>query len=219
MRGQEEGGVLVSDFDGTMTRHDFYKLIRAQLLGPEVPDYWEDYRAGRMTHFEALAAFFGAIRARREEVQGIITAMEVEPGICELIDELGVAGWRVVVASAGCGWYIERLLGECLKQVELHANPGQFVEGEGLLMELPRESAVFSPTVGIDKAAVVQSALESGRRVAFAGDGYPDLEAALLVPAGMRFARGDLAGALRDEGAGYVPFGSWAEVARRLMSG
>lgn len=211
------GGILVSDFDGTMTRFDFYRLIRSRMLGPEVPDHWEDYRAGRMTHFEALAAFFSAIRVGQAEVLEILEAMELEPGLCERIEELRVAGWKVVVASAGCAWYIERLLGACLAKVELHASPGRFVEGKGLLMELPVRSAVFSPTVGIDKAAVVRRALTSGTRVAFAGDGYPDLEAALLVPEEFRFARGDLAVALRGEEAGYVRFESWTEVARQLM--
>jgi hypothetical protein len=29
--------VLVSDFDGTMTRHDFYRLAIEELLPPDVP--------------------------------------------------------------------------------------------------------------------------------------------------------------------------------------
>ena len=42
-------GVLVSDFDGTMTRHDFYKLAIESLLSPDTPDYWAEYRAGAIT--------------------------------------------------------------------------------------------------------------------------------------------------------------------------
>jgi 2-hydroxy-3-keto-5-methylthiopentenyl-1-phosphate phosphatase len=49
-------GVLVSDFDGTMTRHDFYQLAAASLVPPETPDHWARYRAGAITHFEALRA-------------------------------------------------------------------------------------------------------------------------------------------------------------------
>jgi 2-hydroxy-3-keto-5-methylthiopentenyl-1-phosphate phosphatase len=56
------GGVLVSDFDGTMTRHDFYKLAIESLLSPDTPDYWAEYRAGTITHFEALRQYFAAIR-------------------------------------------------------------------------------------------------------------------------------------------------------------
>ena len=56
------GPVLVSDFDGTMTRHDFFKLAIAQLLPADTPDHWADYRSGKITHFEALRLYFSALR-------------------------------------------------------------------------------------------------------------------------------------------------------------
>ena len=34
--------VLVSDFDGTMTRRDFYQLVAERLLPPGTPDYWRE---------------------------------------------------------------------------------------------------------------------------------------------------------------------------------
>ena len=59
--------VLVSDFDGTMTQYDFYKLAIEFLLPADTPDYWVEYRAGTITHFEALRRYFAAIRATDEE--------------------------------------------------------------------------------------------------------------------------------------------------------
>ena len=38
--GAPPRALLVTDFDGTMTRHDFYKLAAQSLLPPEMPDYW-----------------------------------------------------------------------------------------------------------------------------------------------------------------------------------
>src|ERR1700730_11969576 len=54
-------GTLVSDFDGTLTRHDFFRLAVEHLMPAGVPDYWQEYREGRMTHFEAMQAYYGAI--------------------------------------------------------------------------------------------------------------------------------------------------------------
>ena len=65
--------VLVSDFDGTMTQHDFYKLAIELLMPPETPDYWVEYRAGTITHFEALRRYFAAIRATDEEVLAVMS--------------------------------------------------------------------------------------------------------------------------------------------------
>jgi 2-hydroxy-3-keto-5-methylthiopentenyl-1-phosphate phosphatase len=83
-------------------------------------------------------------------------------------------------------------------------------------MELPTTSPFFSPTVGIDKAAVVRAGIAQGRRVAFAGDGYPDADAARLVSAEFRFARGDLAGLLAREGLRFRRFERWSEIAEWL---
>jgi 2-hydroxy-3-keto-5-methylthiopentenyl-1-phosphate phosphatase len=70
--------------------------------------------------------------------------------------------------------------------------------------------------MGVNKSAVVQHALHIVDTVAFAGDGPPDLEPALLVQPGLRFARGILAEQLRERGGGFQPFSRWSEIARKL---
>ena len=64
-------------------------------------------------------------------------------------------------------------------------------------MELATDSPYASQVTGIDKVAVVQNALERYGRVAFAGNGAPDLDAALIVEPELRFARGWLADQLK----------------------
>lgn len=214
------GGILVTDFDGTLTRGDFYRLVVGELLPPGVPDYWTEYRAGRLSHFEALAGYFSHIRHTEAEVLAAIGRLGLDADLATDVAALESAGWRVVVASAGCAWYIRRLLDGAGVSLELHANPGRFAEGEGLLMELPTGSPYFSPTHGIDKAAVVQAAIaEVGPdRVAFAGDGFPDEHAARLVPTRLRFARADLAEALEWNRMSYREFDRWSEVARAILA-
>src|SRR5262245_15953491 len=104
------GGVLVSDFDGTMTRHDFYQLAVESLLPPDTPDQWTAYRAGTVTHFEALRRYFAAIRADEAAVLAVVKRMELDPRLPAAVRALRDAGWSVVVTSAGCAWYIRRLL-------------------------------------------------------------------------------------------------------------
>src|SRR4051794_34626000 len=68
--------VLVTDFDGTMTRRDFYKLAIERLLPPDTPDFWAEYRAGAITHFEALRRYFASIRSSEDEVLAVVACME-----------------------------------------------------------------------------------------------------------------------------------------------
>jgi 2-hydroxy-3-keto-5-methylthiopentenyl-1-phosphate phosphatase len=210
-------GVLVSDFDGTMTRHDFYKLVIESLLPPDTPDYWAEYRAGSVTHFEALRRYFASIRASEAEVLAVVDRMELDAELPATAESLRRAGWRVVVTSAGCEWYIRRLLGAAGVEVEVHSNPGRFEAGKGLLMEMPEGSPFLSPNLGVDKTAVVRRHLADERSVAFAGDGFPDAEPARLVPGELRFARGDLADVLAREGRPFHPFDKWSDIARVLL--
>jgi 2,3-diketo-5-methylthio-1-phosphopentane phosphatase len=210
-------GVLVSDFDGTMTHHDFYRLVVSRLVPPGTPDYWTEYRTGTITHFECLRRYFASIRESEAEVLAVVDGMELDPQLPAAVKELRRAGWSVVVTSAGCDWYIRRLLAAAGVEIEVHANPGRFETGKGLLMEMPTGSPYRSPTLGVDKARVVRRHLDEGRTVAFAGDGFPDAEAARLVPGKLRFARADLADVLERERLEFHPFGAWSDIARVLV--
>ena len=209
----EHHSLLVTDFDGTMTRHDFYILAARSLLPRDMPDYWAQYRAGQLTHFEALRAIFASIRADLATVREVVDRMELDPHLSRALSELKRSGWDVVVTSAGCDWYIRILLDKAGVTLPVWSNPGRFEQGRGLLMELPLGSPYFSPSLGVDKAAVVREGIASGRRVAFAGDGFPDVAAARLVAPELRFARGDLANVLSTEGLAFHRFERWSEIA------
>jgi 2-hydroxy-3-keto-5-methylthiopentenyl-1-phosphate phosphatase len=210
-------GVLVSDFDGTMTKHDFYRLALEQIIPQETPDFWAAYRAGQITHFEALRRYFASIRKSEEEVLDVVWSMDLDPELGVAVKNLREAGWRVIVASAGCEWYITKLLARAGVTLEVHANAGSFVPGQGLVMKLPTSSPYFSPELGIDKTAIVQGFLDRGVQVAYAGDGFPDVAPAKLVADNLRFARGDLADVLRQEQRCFQNYDSWSEIARLLV--
>ncbi len=209
--------VLVTDFDGTMTRHDFYLLAIERVIPASCPNYWTDYRQGRMTHFEALQAYFQSIEASEEEVVSMVNDMEIDPQLPKSVAALAQAGWKVVITSAGCDWYINYLLDSAGVSLEVYANPGVFIPGNGLQMSLPASDRFLSPTIGVDKAGVVSHWLEKGYSVAFAGDGFPDAEAARLVDTSLRFARGDLAKQLQRDGLEFRKFDVWSDIADQLL--
>lgn len=209
--------VLVSDFDGTMTKTDFFELVRKDVPSVAPRDYWADYVEGRITHFEALAGIFAAIRADVPLMEDVVERMELDPALPAALHRLHENGWEVLVASAGCDWYIKKLLGGANIQVEVHANPGTFAPETGLTLTLPTHSPYFSPETGIDKVAIVRAALDRSACVAFAGDGRPDMAPALLVPPERRFARGWLAHNLQKQGHPFQPFESWTDIQEHLL--
>lgn len=209
--------VLVTDFDGTMTRVDFYEVAVEHCLRGEFPDYWGKYARKEMTHFEAMAGIFSHIGCSEEEVRRLLPNMEIDERLGEGVRLLGELGWDVVVVSNGCRWYIDILLAEAGVELEVHSSAGRFVEGKGLVMVAPEESAFFAPGYGIDKRRVVEAMKGRYKRVAFAGNGPPDEGASLLVEAEVRFARAWLAERLEARGERFRRFERWSEVAFALV--
>lgn len=208
--------MLVSDFDGTITRYDFYDLVCREF--PEIAkDYWQQYESGKLTHFEALRRIFAGIRAPEDRLLDIIRQMEIAPRFKQSVEALEHRQWEISVASAGCDWYIRRLLADQGVNVTVHANPGTYDPDQGLVMQLPPPSLFFSEELGVNKVAVVREALAKAAVVAFAGDGRPDLAPALLVPPERRFARNWLAKKLHEIGEGFHPFERWSDIAAILL--
>lgn len=209
--------ILVSDYDGTITNNDFYSLLSQRYIPAGTPDYFAEYRAGRMTHFEAMAAYFAFTPTNEAALEDLLAASEPDPLLGEAAARLERAGWELVIVSAGSSWYIERILERTGVKAKVYSNPGRIVPGKGLVIERqPAGSPFYSQQVGVDKPAVVRDALARAETVAFAGDGPPDSHAAILVPAEMRFARGFLAEELLARKEGYQHYSRWSEIAERL---
>ena len=206
---------FVTDFDGTLTKHDFYNLFLEQLYPPDAPDHWAAFCAGKITHFECLRNIYAHVAVGEAKLRRFLDQIELPKNLPVLLDRLRAAGWEVVVASAGSRWYIEKLLEREQVALTVYTNGGRIVN-DRLVMELPTESPFFHPHAGIDKAEVVRSFLDLGHEVAFAGDGITDIPPALLVPPHRRFATGYLARRLEERGEPFHAFKRWAEIVELL---
>ena len=214
---------LVSDFDGTFTRREFYDLAMQEGLAKGFPDYWTAYSAGRISHFDAIAGIFSHLRCSEARLRRLVARMEPDPKTPNALHALASAGWDAVIVSNGCQWYIDIVLeGLGLAAAGLtppvYACPGRFVEGQGLLMEQPSDSAYFRAEFGVDKRLLIEDMQSRYERVAFAGNGSPDYQAALAVAPELRFARGWLARRLDEESVPYRSFDAWSEVTDALLA-
>jgi len=209
--------IFVSDYDGTITGKDFFSLLSERYLPANTPDYFARYREGRMSHFEAMAAYFAFAPTDEQQLEELLTASQPDPDLGASAALLRRAGWELWVVSAGSSWYIERVLSRAGVAASIYSNPGRLENGRGLVLEKPDPSSPYhSASDGVDKSAVVRHALRVADSVAFAGDGPPDVEPALLARPELRFARGFLAEALRTRGESFRPFSRWSEIAREL---
>lgn len=209
--------VLVSDFDGTLAHPDFYQLVRARLVPDSTPDYWRDYREGAISHFDALKQYFIAAEGGESALEQVLDAIALPEDLPGLVARLRERGWAVVVVSAGCQWYIDRLLARARCGLPVITNPGA-IEAGRLVMRRPDSSPFRCEENGIDKRAVVEQLVKAGKRVAYCGDGYTDVPAAKLIDEQHRYARADLAEALDQEQLAYHPFSDWRGIVEGLAA-
>jgi len=210
--------IFVSDYDGTITNKDFYSLLAERYVPADAPDYFAQYMEDRMTHFDAMAAYFAFMPTEDQQIEELLDASEADPDLGSSAALLQRAGWELLVVSAGSSWYVERVLRRAGAAATTYSNPGRLEKSRGLVLEkLDASSPYYSASDGIDKSAVVRHALDAAESVAFAGDGRTDLPPALLVRPELRFARGFLADALRQRGEAFRPFSRWSEIVSELM--
>lgn len=202
--------LFISDFDGTLTHKDFYKIIIEKHLpiqGKELEGQW---RRGEMPVFEFLQMVFAAMNRSEAEIYEDILEIPIDRDAVELIRRVKAAGGDFIVLSAGTGYYIERLLKYLgLGDVTVIANPG-FYQDRGIQMRADQISPYYSEVYGINKGLVVTAFKKDYRRVYFAGDSEPDTQAAMN--ADVVFAKPGLARILQEKGQTYIPFTEMRQV-------
>lgn len=209
--------ILVTDFDGTFVRRDFFDLILERHDPAEARAGWQRFVDGEVTLTAGLDAVFSSLRTDQAGVEQLVAALDPAPGTAEAVRRLQGAGWEVVIASAGCGWYIKRLLARLDLDLIVHASPGVFAPETGLLMRPDPDDPYHDPAFGINKAAVTRDASAADPIVAYAGDSNNDRKGAMLVPPERRFVTGWLQRKMAREGVPHVPFAAWPEIAEHLL--
>jgi len=209
--------ILVTDFDGTITEKDVYSLVIDRHIPTGAPDIWGAYLAGKLTHFEAMARYLEFFPTEPAIMDRLLADTLPDTNLAGAVRHLRDGGWEVVIVSAGSSWYIQRILASAGVSVPVYSNPGRIEPGRGLVLELNHGSPFFHARIGIDKSAVVRDALGRYDRVAYAGDGPPDLDPALLVDGNLRFARGWLGAELDRRNLPYHRYRRWSSIAATLL--
>jgi 2,3-diketo-5-methylthio-1-phosphopentane phosphatase len=182
--------VLISDFDGTISKKDFFNMVIERLLAKEDIKPWRDYLAGKITHAEALNRIFSRVRLPQNELDDFIQSIEIDENFPETLELCKRLEIPVYICSAGMDYYILKRIPRCIEKynVTVIANKGEYSPSAGFKLTTPPEnSPYYGKNIGIAKEAVVEDFKKQGYTAIFAGDGMPDIKAA--ASADIVFAR------------------------------
>lgn len=205
--------VFVSDFDGTISKKDFFRYVVEKIISTEDMKPWQDYKDGKLSHVEALNQIFNKIRLSKDDFDAFIDTIEVEEYFMPTVKLCRSMNVDVYVVSAGADYYISRILKKLnlSEHVTIITNPSKYTPEKGLeLFPVGKTHELYDEDLGISKKNFVEKMKKQGYSVIFAGDGMPDIAAA--ESADVVFARDYLIDLCEQSNISYKRFDSYFEI-------
>lgn len=207
---------FISDFDGTLTKKDFYQIVMDEYLKDQCEEMHKDWKAKKIKDVDYLGYVFKNIRRNEEGIYEAIMKISIDPFAREFIDKVKLAGGDFIIISAGTSYYIDKVLQEHgINGVEVYSNKGVFKDN-GIHFVLDENSTYYSDMYGIDKYKIVKDLKEKYDTIFYAGDSVPDLKPSLI--ADTVFAKGKLVELLRNENKEFIEFENFSEIWDKLQS-
>jgi len=205
---------FISDFDGTLTEKDFYKILSESYLKEEFLPLFKAWKNGEMKDREYLSYVFNNIKRSEEEINEDILNIPFDPFAKKFIEKVKDAGGDFIVISAGTSYYIDKIFQKHkIEGVDVYSNKGIFKDN-GIYFDLDENSEFYSDRYGIDKLIVVEKLKANYKKIFYAGDSGPDLSPALVCD--LVFAKGELVELLKKEKKEFIEFENFSEVWDKL---
>jgi len=204
--------LIVSDFDGTITRQDSLKLLFREFIGEEWLRMEALMESGVWTERKALACAVEQLQISWETaIEFIFQHIEIDSSFTTFVQWVRAEGLDLMILSGGFSGFIEALLGrEGLHGLNVRAN---HVKVEG-------QSWALNPALGFRlceeqthcKCATIKSF--ATRRIFYIGDGQTDYCPAARSE--LVFAKSRLKAYCESKGIAFENFTSFLDVQCRI---
>ncbi|MBN8193138.1 MtnX-like HAD-IB family phosphatase [Bacillus sp. NTK074B] len=171
---------FVSDFDGTISKKDFYHLVLEKYFN-EGKALFKQWKAGDMKDIDFLRTVFTSIHQDETQIIEDIHSIEIDDHVPSFIRKVQAHGGDFYILSAGTDYYIKHILKQHgIEDVRVYSNEGYYKE-KNVHMNIDPEHPHYSNRYGIDKSKVIIELKEQYKTIYFAGDSEPDRHAAKVA--------------------------------------
>lgn len=202
--------LFISDFDGTISKEDFYKKIMYKYMPEKEQTYYKDFKAEKIKDVDFLNEIFTTINLEEDEIEKEIMELGIDEGFQKIVEKCGELGIDFIILSAGCEYYIKKILKHRgLESIPVFSNVGIY-QKKGIRINPDQTSEFYSERYGIDKEKVVKHFREQYDMIIYAGDSAPDYKESLW--ADIRFTKGELIQLYEKSSRSYIPIESLEEI-------
>ncbi|MCR4663519.1 MAG: MtnX-like HAD-IB family phosphatase [Endomicrobiaceae bacterium] len=178
--------VLISDFDGTISKKDFFYMVIDTLLKDKKDALapWHDYLDGKIKHIDALTGIFSQIHLTQQQLDDFISTIEVDSFFYDTAKYCMEEKIPFYICSAGTNYYIKKRISDSLQKynIILISNDATYSQQEGMKLVAPADdSPYYNSNTGISKEKIVKKLKDDGFFAIYAGDGKPDLKASRIA--------------------------------------
>jgi 2,3-diketo-5-methylthio-1-phosphopentane phosphatase len=205
---------FVSDFDGTISKQDFY-IVMMDKYFPEGRELYKNWKAGEIKDIDFLATIFKSINQEEDRIIEDTLSIPIDEYVPNFIKKVQESGADFYILSAGTDYYIYHILKKYhVENVTVFSNEGHYRE-KNVHMNIDKKQWHYSERYGIDKSKVIQKLKEEYETVYFIGDSEPDSHPA--QHADVTFAKNGLQEILREKKVPFVPVDTFKEVEAYLV--
>lgn len=206
--------LFISDFDGTISKEDFYKKIMKKYMPEKENTTYKQFKAQKILDIDFLNDIFNNMNICEETLEKEILGLDIDERFFDAINMIKYMGGDVIILSAGCEYYIEKILKKHgLSDIPIYSNKG-ICKDNGLYITPDKSSTFYSERYGIDKELVVKYFTNRYSFVIYAGDSDPDYQASLQ--ADVRFGKDELMDIYNENSIEYIPMADFGDVVKYL---
>ncbi|MBN8207752.1 MtnX-like HAD-IB family phosphatase [Bacillus sp. NTK071] len=206
---------FVSDFDGTISKKDFYWLV-IETYFPEGQELYKKWKAGEYQDIDFLQKVFKSIDQNEEQIIEDIRSLPIDEYVPSFIEKVQQSGGDFYILSAGTDYYIHHILKQYgIQNVPVFSNKGYY-ENQNVHLSIDENHKHYSKRYGIDKSKVIEEMKEKYDFIYFAGDSEPDSHPAKV--ADLTFAKDALQDILKENGVPFIGVDTFLEIEEILRN-
>ncbi|WJV28517.1 MtnX-like HAD-IB family phosphatase [Rossellomorea sp. AcN35-11] len=200
---------FVSDFDGTISKKDFYHLVLEKYFA-EGQELFKQWKAGDLKDIDFLRSVFTSIHQDEKQIIEDIHSLEIDGHVPSFIRKVQEQGGDFYILSAGTDYYIHHILRQHgIKDVKVYSNQGYYKE-KNVHLNIDPHHPHHSERYGIDKSKVLTDLKQEYETIYFAGDSEPDSHPALV--ADVTFAMKALQSILSEKDIPFVKVHDFTDI-------
>lgn len=168
--------IIVSDFDGTITKKDTLSKFLEDYADPRWLDIENDWRDGLFGSQECLVRQFALVKKLSPKlVEDFLTGIEIDEHFIPFSQKAKSKGIPIIVLSDGLDYFINKIFERYgLDYINVITNHAYFNEYGKFIIEFPNDSDKCLKNAGTCKCKVVTNLKKLYKNVYYIGDGASD---------------------------------------------